>query len=122
MTALIFRWLVTTLALLIVSYLPGFTVTSLPALFLAALVLGLLNALVRPILFWLTLPLTILTLGLFLLVLNALMLLLTAWLVDGYEISGFLPALIGAILVSLISGISSALGGGKKRRAKERRR
>jgi putative membrane protein len=122
MTALIFRWLVTTLALLIVSYLPGFTVTSLPALFLAALVLGLLNALVRPILFWLTLPLTILTLGLFLLVLNALMLLLTAWLVDGYEISGFLPALIGAILVSLISGISSALGGGKKRRAKEKRR
>jgi putative membrane protein len=69
----------------------------------AGLVLGLVNALVRPILIFLTFPLTLLTLGLFLLVLNGLCLWLTSALVSGFEIHGFWPAVLGALLVSLVS-------------------
>lgn len=76
---------------------------SILALGAAALVLGLLNAIVRPILIILTLPLTILTLGLFLLVLNALMLWLASAVVEGFHVSGPIPALFGAILMSVIS-------------------
>jgi putative membrane protein len=74
----------------------------LPAL-LAGVVLGLVNALVRPVLVILTLPLTLLTLGLFLLVLNGLCLAMTAWLVPGFDIDGLLSAVLGALLVSVVS-------------------
>ena len=69
----------------------------------AALVLGIANAIVRPILVLLTLPVTILTLGLFLVVVNALMLALAAWLVDGFEIEGFGAALWGAIVLAVMN-------------------
>jgi putative membrane protein len=75
---------------------------ALPAL-LAGVVLGLVNGLVRPLLVILTLPLTLLTLGLFLLVLNGLCLAMTAWLVPGFDIDGLLSAVLGALLVSVVS-------------------
>jgi putative membrane protein len=78
-----------------------------PAL-LAGLVLGLVNALVRPVLVILTFPLTLVTLGLFLLVLNAFCLALTAWLVPGFDIAGFLPAVLGALIVSAVSWLLTA--------------
>jgi putative membrane protein len=73
-----------------------------PAL-LAGLVLGLINAVVRPVLVVLTFPLTVVTLGLFLLVLNGLCLALTAWLVPGLDVDGFVPAFLGALVISLVS-------------------
>jgi putative membrane protein len=85
----------------------GFTITSPGSLVLAALVLGICNALVRPVLLVLTLPITVLTLGLFLLVVNAAVIGLTAWLVPGFAIAGFVPALIGSLIVSVTGWIGS---------------
>jgi putative membrane protein len=78
-----------------------------PAL-LAGVVLGLVNALVRPVLMVLTLPLTVVTLGLFLLVLNGFCLALTAWLVPGFDLDGFLPAVLGALVISVVSWVLTA--------------
>ncbi|HEU4370918.1 MAG TPA: phage holin family protein [Methylomirabilota bacterium] len=75
---------------------------------MAGLVLGLVNALVRPVLLVLTLPLTVLTLGLFLLVLNGLCLALTAWLVPGLDVDGLVPAGLGALVVSVVSWLLTA--------------
>jgi putative membrane protein len=84
-------------------------------LVIAALVLGIVNGLVRPLAFLLTLPLTILTLGLFLLVLNAAMLGLVALLVPGMHVEGFWTAVGGSLVVSLVSWIASSLIGAKGR-------
>ena len=81
--------------------------TSTEALVWAAAALGLINAFVRPVLVLLTLPLTIVTLALFLLILNAGMLNLAGWFVDGFEVVGFWSAVFGAIVVSLVSGLCS---------------
>jgi len=108
---LILRWLLNTLALfVVVKIVPGFHADSLVSLAIAALILGLLNAIVRPILFFLTLPLTIVTLGLFLIVLNAIMLELTAWLAPGFRIDDFVAALIGAVVLAIISWITNRIG------------
>jgi putative membrane protein len=108
---LIIRWIINTLALfIVVNIVPGYAYHSIVTLAIAAAVLGLLNAIIRPILFVLTLPLTIVTLGLFLIVLNAIMLELTAWLVPGFRISGFVWAIIGAIVLGLISLVTSRIG------------
>jgi putative membrane protein len=99
---IIVRWLLLAAALLFVAYLyPGVQVTSFGAALIAALVLGLLNALLRPILVLLTLPVTVLTLGLFLFVINALMFYFAASLLDGFHVTGFVAALIGSILYSV---------------------
>jgi putative membrane protein len=74
-------------------------------LLLAALVLGIINAIVRPVVIVLTLPLTILTLGLFLLIINAAMLSLAAWLLDGMHVAGFWSALFGSIVISITAWI-----------------
>jgi putative membrane protein len=109
--SLILRWLLNTLALFVVAYIvPNFYYRDLVSLAIAALVLGLLNALVRPILFVLTLPLTIVTLGLFLFVLNAIMLELTAWLVPGFDIDGLGWAIVGAIVLTLVSLVTDRIG------------
>lgn len=79
----------------------------------AAVVLGLINAFVRPLALILTFPITVVTLGLFLLVLNAGMLGLASWLLSGFHIAGFWPAFWGAIVVSLVSGIGSWFFGPK---------
>ena len=70
--------------------------------------LGLVNALVRPVLVILTFPLTLLTLGLFLLVLNAFCLALTSWVVPGFDVRGFWPALLGSLLVTIVSWLLTA--------------
>jgi len=91
--------------------LKGLTFESTSKLIIAALVLGVVNAFVRPLAFILTLPLTVLTLGLFLLVLNAGMVALVAWLVPGFQISGFWTAVGAALIVSLVSWAASSVIG-----------
>ncbi len=88
---------------------PGIQVDGLISAIAAGLVLGLINAFVRPVLLILTLPITLVTLGLFLLVLNGLCFWLVASLVKGFHVAGFGSAIVGAILVSIISWIVTAL-------------
>ena len=110
MLSLLLRWLVNAGALLLVAYLyPGVQVKDFVAALVAALVLGLVNALIRPILVILTLPVTLLTLGLFLFIINALLFWLVAELVSGFTVTGFWAALVGSILYSLITLITSWL-------------
>ncbi len=101
---ILLRWFLLACALLLVAHLyPAVTVTSFSAALIAALVLGLLNTLVRPVLVLLTLPVTLVTLGLFLFVINALMFWSAAWLLDGLKVTGFGAALIGSLIYSLCS-------------------
>ncbi len=93
---------------LVASVVPGIEVGGILTALGAGLVLGLVNAIVRPILIVLTLPVTLLTLGLFLFVLNAFCLWLTAQLVKGFEVHGLWPALFGSLLVSAVSWILTA--------------
>lgn len=92
----------------IAAIVPGIEITGFLTALGAGLVLGLVNAVVRPILILLTLPVTVVTLGLFLLVLNGLCLWLTSLVVEGFEVHGFWPAVFGALLVSLVSGLLTA--------------
>ncbi len=105
----VFRLLIHMVAILIISYLlPGvIKVDSVLAALVAAFILGIVNLVVRPILVILTLPLTLVTLGLFLLVINGLMLWLVAALVKGFHVNGFWGAVFGSILISLVSWILS---------------
>ncbi len=107
----ILRTVATALALILVAYLlPGIEVTGIYPAIIAALILGLLNAIVRPILIFLTLPVTIVTLGLFIFVINAVLFSWVATFVDGFEITGgFLASLIGSILVSIVSSLMSKI-------------
>ena len=116
MITLLVRWIINAAALLLVAFLyPGVSVESWFAAAMAALVLGLINAVVRPILVILTLPVTLLTLGLFLFVINALLFWLVAEIVRGFTVTGFMAALIGSVLYSVITLITSwILFGGKK--------
>lgn len=105
----ILRTLVTAAAVwFAAAIVPGMEVHGILAILGAGLVLGLVNAVVRPIMILLTLPFTIVTLGLFLLVVNGLCLWLASALVKGFEISGFWSALFGSIIVSLVGGLLSA--------------
>jgi putative membrane protein len=89
----------------------GLKFESTSKLIVAAVLLGIVNAFVRPLAFILTLPLTVLTLGLFLIVLNAAMVALVAWIVPGFEISGFWTAVGAALIVSLVSWAASSVIG-----------
>ena len=110
MLTLVARWIVNAAALLLVAYLyPGVHVASFGAALIAALVLGLVNAVLRPILVFLTFPVTLITLGLFLFVINALLFWLVANVVEGFAVAGFLAALVGSILYSVITLITSWL-------------
>ncbi|MBI5256957.1 MAG: phage holin family protein [Burkholderiales bacterium] len=101
---IIVRWMLLAAALLLVANLyPGVAVASFSAALIAALVLGLLNTLVRPLLVVLTFPVTLVTLGLFLFVINALMFWAAASLLDGFNVAGFGAALIGSVIYSLCS-------------------
>lgn len=107
---LLLVWLLNAVALLVVAYLlPGITVASFGSALIAALVLGLLNMLVKPVLVLLTLPITLITLGLFLIVLNALLFWFAGSVLKGFQVNGFWWAVIGALLYSLISGLLSAI-------------
>ena len=110
MIRLLVVWLINAVALIAVAYLmPGIAVSSFGAALVAALVLGLVNAFVRPILVLLTLPVTILTLGLFIFVLNGLLFWMVGSWLQGFEVAGFWPAVFGAIVFSIISWALSAL-------------
>lgn len=101
-------WILNAVALLIVAYiLPGISVASFWSALIAALVLGLLNTLVKPVLVLLTLPVTIVTLGLFLLVINALVFWFAGSVLKGFQVNGFWWALLGALVYSIISGLLS---------------
>jgi putative membrane protein len=107
---LILVWILNAVALLVVAYLlPGIAVASFGSALIAALVLGLLNMLVKPVLVLLTLPITIVTLGLFLIVLNALLFWFAGSVLKGFQVNGFWWAVAGAILYSIISGLLSRL-------------
>lgn len=99
---LIVRWLLLAAALLLVAYLyPGVAVQSFGSALIAALVLGLLNTIVRPVLVLLTLPVTLLTLGLFLFVINAITFWMAASVLQGFYVTGFVAALVGSLIYSL---------------------
>ena len=116
MGSLLLRWLLSALALLAVAYLyPGVRVDSVLAAVVAALALGLANALIRPILVLLTLPVTIITLGLFLFVINAALFWLVAQVIKGFSVEGFLAALVGSLLYSLITLVVSWVLPGRKK-------
>ena len=105
----ILHWIVYALAILITTYiLPGVHITGLITVLVLAIVLGAINAVVRPILIVLTLPLSIFTFGLFIFVINALLIMLAAAIVPGFSVAGFWWALLFSIILSIISGI---LGG-----------
>lgn len=104
------RLVLNAVAIMLAAYLvPGLSVSGFGAALLAALMLGFVNAIVRPVLFLLTLPFTLLTLGLFIFVLNAICLGLTAAVVPGFDISGVGAALIGALVVSVVSWVLNGL-------------
>ncbi len=111
MLKLLAKWLLSASALLFVAYLySGVQITSFTAALLAAFVIGLLNVVMRPVLVVLTLPVTILTLGLFLFVVNALVFWAAASLLDGFQVRGFWAALIGSLLYTVLGMvIESAL-------------
>ncbi len=115
MTILV-RWCINALALLAVAYFySGVRVDGIFAALAAALVLGLVNAVIRPILILLTLPVTLLTMGLFIFVINALLFWLVAEVVKGFTVTGFMAALIGSLMYSVITLIVSALITEKKK-------
>lgn len=110
------RWVLNALTLLAIAYtapqlgiLPGFAVSGFESAAVAALVLSLLNMTVRPLLKWLTLPVTCLTFGLFTLVINAAMMLITSELVTGFRVGGFGNALIASLLYAVVSALLNSL-------------
>ncbi len=112
LTRFLIHWITISLSLWVASRVfSGIQFADASSLILAALVLGFVNAVVRPLLVILTLPLTLVTLGLFLLVLNALMLLLVSALVSGFTVSGFLTAFVASIFISIVSYIIGAILG-----------
>lgn len=110
MLRMILKLILTALALIVTAYiLPGFNVDSFGTALVAAIVFALVNLFIKPLMTIITLPLNIVTLGLFTFVINAAMLALVAALVDGFEITNFFSALIGAIVLSLISTVLTDL-------------
>src|SRR3989442_2856274 len=103
MARLLVVWLINTVALIAVAYLmPSVTISSFASALVAALVLGLLNAIIRPILVLLTLPVTLLTLGLFIFVINGLLFWAVGAFVPGFHVAGFWSSVLGAIVFSLV--------------------
>lgn len=107
---LLLVWILNAVALLVVAYvLPGITVASFGSALIAAVILGLLNMLLKPLLIVLTLPLTVVTLGLFLLVINALVFWFAGSVLKGFEVNGFWWAFVGAIVYSIVTTLLSGL-------------
>ena len=110
MLGLLFQWLLYAIALMVVAHIvPGFTVAGLWPALIASLVIGLLNATVGFFLKIVTFPLSILTLGLFLLVINGLMILVASSIVRGFNVRGFVPAFWGAVVLALLGMVIRAL-------------
>ncbi|MBU1817520.1 MAG: phage holin family protein [Gammaproteobacteria bacterium] len=110
---ILIKWLLSAASLLFVAYIySGVEVQSFTSALIAAFVIGLFNVVLRPVLVLLTLPVTIVTLGLFLFVINALMFWAAATVLDGFQVNGFVAALVGSLIYSLLGVLlESALGG-----------
>lgn len=110
MVNFILTWVLAAISLAITAYLvPGLAISSWQAAAIGVVVMGLVNAIVKPILTLLTLPLTILTLGLFLLVINAISISMVGYFTPGFTVNGFFPALFGSIVLSVVSGFINQL-------------
>ncbi len=110
MRGIFLRWLALTLAILLASHLiTGIQASGFGSAFFAAAILGILNAFFRPILILLTLPINILTLGLFTFVINAIMLMMVSGVITGFAVRGFGPALLGSLLISVVSWLLTSL-------------
>jgi putative membrane protein len=108
MILVITRWLVITMAILLASwFVSGIRVDSLLTALIAAGILGLINVFIRPVLIILTLPLSIITLGVFTFFINALLLELVAYIIPGFEVEGFLAAFLGALIISVVSWLAN---------------
>ncbi len=105
---LILKWLVLALAIMFTGWIiPGITISNFTTALVAAVVIALINLGIKPVLVFLTLPINILTLGIFILVINALLFMFMAYLVPGVEVNGFWSAFLGALVLSILSvGIS----------------
>lgn len=104
MKGILLRWLILTIGIMLTAYLiKGISVSGFFTAFFAAAFLGILNAFFRPILLILTLPLTILTLGLFAFIINAILLMMVSGVIPGFEVHGFWSAVFGSLLISIIS-------------------
>ncbi len=104
MLQLLGQWLLSSAVLVIVAYVvPGFRINSFGTAMIASLVVGLLNILIRPALLFLSIPINFLTLGFFTFVINAIILRLAAGLLSGFEISGWISAILGAIVLSIVN-------------------
>lgn len=113
---ILINWLIYSLAILVSAYvLPGVTVSAFSTALFAALILGILNALLKPLLVLLTLPINILTLGLFTFVINSIIVLIADKLVTGFEVAGFWWALLFSIILSVISAGIFQMTGTRKR-------
>lgn len=107
---LLLRWFIYAAALLLMTrYVPGIAIASFYSALVVALVLGLLNALVRPILIFLTLPISLLTLGLFTFVINALLFWFASSVVKGFDVAGFAPAFWGALIMWTTAWLTNSL-------------
>jgi putative membrane protein len=116
MKGFLLRLLITALGLWVADQLlSGITITGTGALIVSALLLGIVNAVIRPVILILTLPLTVLTLGFFVLIVNGISLAIAAWLVPGFHIAGLWSATLGAIIVGLTGWAASAFIGGSGR-------
>jgi len=115
-------WLINTLAVLVAANIvPGIKYDNITGLLVATLVLGILNAVLRPLLLLFSLPLVLLTLGLFTLVINALLLYFVGWLLEPFHVADFWSAFWGALVISLVSVVLNSLTGTGKTRVKFRR-
>lgn len=107
---ILINWLVITIAILVAGhFIPGIRVESMGAALIGAAILAILNAVVKPVLILLTLPVTIVTLGLFLFVINALMFLAAGSLVSGFHVQSFWPALFGSLVVTFVSYVAHSV-------------
>ncbi len=107
MIRMLVSWLIITGGILLAAFLlPGIRVQSIGSAFIAAAILAILNLFVKPVLVFLTLPITILTLGLFLIVINALLLMIVGGVVSGFEIKSFWWAVLGSLVISLVSSLT----------------
>src|SRR3989338_10889717 len=114
MATLVVKWLINALAIFLVgNFLPGIHVPDYMTALWVALVLGIVNAIIRPILLLITLPITIITLGLFTFILNGFMLWLANLIVQSFTIAGFWWAVLGALIISAISVVANPLGFGR---------
>ena len=116
MVRFLLRWLLSAGALLLVAeFVPGISVASFPVALLSAVVLALVNGLIGPVLRFFSFPITLLTLGLFALVINAVLFGVGAWLIDGFEVDGPTALFVGAIAYGVLTWLVQAVAGDKKK-------